>query len=168
MKLVFLPFLLIALNSHAQTEEVIETRFASVSIGSADGLGSVYKLTINNKVALEYEGGSISVEKVLSIGEYDYLLISKNTGGSACPVEEMFFFELSTKNHVKVSEPFAQCSSGGEAKIINNSPSAIIPIYYPHPEYQSEKELKEAEEYQDTYTYVNNSIQSKREQITKK
>lgn len=167
-KLLLIPLLTVSTCIMAEsTEQSVDFRFGTIEVKSTDGFGSVFTLLINDRKIFDYEGASISLDRVLSVGEKDYILVTKQTGGFACPAEEMYFIELSKQSEPKMSEAFGECSSGGESKIVNGVPTAIVPIYYSHAEYVSPKDLREAEEFEDVYSYINNKIEISRVKIQK-
>jgi hypothetical protein len=167
-KFLLVPLLTVATSLMAEpTEESVDYRFGKITVKSTDGFGSVFTLLINDRKIFDYEGSSITLGSVLSVGERDYILVTKDSGGIACPAEEMYFIELSKQSEPKLSDAFGECSSGGESKIVNGVPTAIVPIYYPNPEYVSPKDLREAEEYEDVYSYIKNKIESSRVKIQK-
>ena len=71
----------------------------------------------------------------------DYVIVTKYSGGIACPVV-IVVVEVDKSGPLAISEEFGSCSDLIKAKLINGRVIIETPTYTPHPEYFSTRELR--------------------------
>ncbi|HXQ69328.1 MAG TPA: hypothetical protein VN844_02530 [Pyrinomonadaceae bacterium] len=157
MKLIVLISLLVVPAS-AYSQERLASRFGALELKQADE--NQYRLLLNDKEILQLEGAPVEVLSVLRGVDRDYVVVTKYSGGIACPVV-VIIVELSKSGPSAISEEFGSCSDLIKAKVVQGRAIVEMPTYTPHPEYFSKKELRKRNSTKQVYTWHKGKLSMK-------
>lgn len=149
--------LLLALSASAYGQEQPTSRFGTLELKDDDDDKLNHRLLFKGKEIFRYEGQSIEILGVLKGRSIDYVIVAANSGGIACPAQAVII-ELSQTGQPKISESFGSCSDSIEASLINGRVVVETPMYVPHPEFLSKRELRERERSKEVYTWYQGKL----------
>ena len=156
-----LLFLVVALASSASVykQEQPVSRFGVIEIrNDEDNLS--HRLFLNGKEIFQYEGQSIEIVDVLNGRGLDYLIVGTNSGGIACPTQ-VVVIEVHKSGDYIVTEDFGSCNPPTKARVVNGRVIIDLPMYIPHPDLLSKKELNRRQRTKEVYTWYRGKLTKK-------
>jgi hypothetical protein len=143
--------LVFTLSASAYGQEAQASRFGKLRVAhSEDNLK--HQLFLDDKELFQYEGQSIEILEVFKGKAKDYLVVAANSGGTACPVQ-LVVIELLSSGKSRQSEAFGSCSDEIKTSFVNGRVIVETPMYAPHPELLSKRELKRRESLKEVYSW---------------
>jgi hypothetical protein len=152
MKLIILILLFLLLPASTYSQKRLVSRFGALDLKIAGEDSQQYRLLFNGKEILQLEGYSVKLLSVLRGDGRDYVIVTKYSGGIACPVV-IIVVELSKSGPLAISEEFGSCSDLIKAKLVAGRAIIEMPTYTPHPEYFSKQELRKRNSTKEVYTW---------------
>jgi hypothetical protein len=152
MKLIILISLFLILSTSTYSQKRLESSFGVLDLKLVDDDSHQYRLLFNGKEILQLGGLSVELQSVLHGAGRDYIIVTKNSGGIACPVV-IIVIELSKSGQFAISEEFGSCSDLIKAKLVKEQVIIEMPVYTPHPEYFSRKQLRKRNSTKEVYTW---------------
>ena len=119
-----------------------------------------YWLVFDGKEILQLKGYLVEVLSVLHGTGRDYVIVTKYSGGIACPVV-VVIVELSESGPLAISKEFGSCSDLIKAKLVKGRVIIETPTYTSHPEYFSKKELRKRNSTTEVYTWDQGKLSMK-------
>ena len=154
MKLsILISMILLILPTSTYGQRQPTSRFGALKLKEAEaGNSHLYRLLFNGKEILQLEGYPVEILSVLRGSDRDYVILTKYSGGIACPVV-IVVVEVDKSGPLAVSEEFGSCSDLIKAKFIDGRVIIEMPTYTPHPEYFSKRELRKRNSMTEVYTW---------------
>jgi hypothetical protein len=157
MKFIGFTFVLfLALSTSAYSQEAQASRFGTLRVVDTEG-NLKHQLFLDDKEVFHYEGQSIEILEVFKGKAKDYLVVAANSGGKACPVQ-LVIIELSSSGKSGQSKTFGSCSDEVKTSFLNGKVIVETPMYAPHPELLSKRELKRRENLKEVYTWFQGKV----------
>ncbi len=144
-------------RASTDSQKRLASRFGGLDLKKADEDSHQYRLLFNGKEILQLEGYPVDVLSVLRGADRDYVIVTKYSGGVACPVV-VIVVELFKSGPLAISEEFGSCSDLIKAKVVKGRVIIEMPTYTPHPEYLSKKELRKRNSTKAVYTWHNGKL----------
>lgn len=162
MKLIILlsmTFLVLPASTYSQQ---LRSRFGALELKAKEESNEprAYWLLLNGKEILQFKGYPVEILSVLHGTGRDYVIVTKYSGGIACPVV-VVVVELSKSGPLAVSEEFGSCSDLIKAKLVKGRVIIEMSTYTPHPEYFSKTELRERNSTNEVYTWYKGKLSMK-------
>lgn len=157
MKWFVLVSLLLVLPASTYSQERLASRFGALELEQADQDSRQYRLLFKGKEILQLEGSPVEVLSVLQGVDRDYVVVTKYSGGIACPVV-VIIVELSKSGPPAISEEFGSCSDLIKAKVVKARVIVEMPTYTPHPENLSKKELRTRNSTKQVYSWYKGKL----------
>ena len=157
MKSIVLVLLLLLLPASNFSQERLASRFGALELKQTHEDTHEYRLLFSGKEILQLEGYPVKVLSVLYGIERDYVVVTKYSGGIACPVV-VVIVELSKSGPLAISEEFGSCSDLIKARVVRGRVIVEMPTYTPHPEYFSKKELRKRNSTKQVYTWYKGKL----------
>lgn len=157
MKLLVLISLLLVLPGSNYGQERLASRFGALELKQMDEDTHQYRLFFKGKEILQLEGYPVDVLNVLHGADRDYVVVTKYSGGIACPVV-VIIVELSKSGPLAISEEFGSCSDLIKARVVKGRVIVEMPTYTPHPENFSKRELKNRNSTKQVYTWYKGKL----------
>lgn len=154
--MIALISILLLLPASPYSQERFASRFGALDL-TADQDSHQYRLLFKGKEILQLEGYPVEVLRVLRGVDRDYVVVTKYSGGIACPVV-VIIVELSKSRPPVISEEFGSCSDLIKAKVVRGRLLVEMPTYTPHPEYFSKKELRTRNSTEQVYTWYKGKL----------
>jgi len=150
-------FLILPASSFGQRQPA--SRFGALKLAEAEANNSrrQYRLLFNGKEILQLEGYPVEILSVLRGSDRDYVILTKYSGGIACPVV-IVVVEVDKSGPLATSEEFGSCSDLIKAKFINGWVIIETPTYTPHPEYFSTRELRKRNSTTEVFTWYKGKL----------
>jgi hypothetical protein len=152
MKVIILISLFLVLPASTYSQKRLASRFGVLALKKADEDSYQYRLLFNGKEILQLEGHSVEILSVLRGAGRDYVIVTEYSGGIACPVV-IIIVEVTKSGPLAISEEFGSCSDLIKAKLVKGRVIIEMPMYTPHPEYFSKKELRKRNSMKEVYTW---------------
>lgn len=156
MKWLVLISLFLVLPASTYSQERLASRFGALDLTADEG-SHQYRLLFKGKEVLQLEGYPVEVLSVMHGGDRDYVVVTKYSGGIACPVV-VIIVELSQSGPPVISEEFGSCGDLIKAKVVRGRVIVEMPTYTPHPEYFSKKELRTRNSTKQVYTWYKGKL----------
>lgn len=161
MKLsIVISLIFLVLPASTYSQEQLASRFGALDLKKADEDSHQYRLLFDGKEILQLEGYPVEVLSVLHGADRDYAIVTKYSGGIACPVV-VIIVELSKSGPPAISEEFGSCSDLIKTKLVKGRVIVEMPTYTPHPEYFSKKEQKQRNSTKEVYTWYKGKLSVK-------
>jgi hypothetical protein len=162
MKLITLLstiFLVLPASTYSQQHT---SRFGALELKATENSNQprLYWLLFNGKEILQLQGSPVEILSVLHGTGRDYVVVTKYSGGIACPVV-VVIVELYNSGPLAISEEFGSCSDLIKAKLVKGRVIIEMPTYTPHPEYLSKRELRERNSTKEAYTWYKGKLSMK-------
>jgi len=155
--LISMIFLVLPGPTYSQRQPA--SRFGALELKEDQASNShrLYRLLFNGKEILQLEGYRVEILRVLRGDGRDYLIVTKHSGGIACPVV-IVVVEVEKSGPLAISEEFGSCSDLIKAKLINGRVIIETPTYTPHPEYFSTRELRKRNSTTEVFTWYKGKL----------
>lgn len=154
--MIALISILLLLPASPYSQERLASRFGALEL-TADEDRHQYRLLFKGKEVLQLEGYPVEILSVLRGVDRDYVVVTKYSGGIACPVV-VIIVELSKSGPPVISEEFGSCSDLIKARVVNGRVIVEMPTYTPHPENFSKNELRKRNSTKQVYTWYKGKV----------
>ncbi len=159
-KLIILISLFLVCSPYTYSQNEIASRFGALDLKQSDEDSHQYRLLFNGKEVLQLEGYPVEVLSVLRGSGRDYVIVTKHSGGIACPVV-IIVVELAKSGPLAISEEFGSCSDLIKAKLVKSRVIIEMPTYTPHPENFSKKEQRKGNSTKQVYTWYKGKLSTR-------
>jgi hypothetical protein len=147
----FTLVLVLTLSASAYAQEAQVSRFGKFRIVDSEG-NLKHQLYLDDKEVFQYQGLSIEILEVFKGKAKDYVVVAANSGGTACPVQLVIIELLGSGKSIR-SAAFGSCSDEIKTSFLNGKVIVETPMYAPHPEFLSKRELKRRESLKEVYSW---------------
>jgi hypothetical protein len=154
--MIFFAILFFTLSTPVYGQQQLGSRFGALQVAQ-DENGRTHRLLYNGKAILQPERQSINVFSVLNGKGRDHVIVGIDSGGIACPTL-VVIVELYRSGEHRISEEFGSCSDLIKAKLVGGRVIVEMPVYIPHPDLLSKRELKQRQGRKEVYTWYKGKL----------